>query len=389
MELVIGALVVAVLVLVVVVLVIIRRMGEVAAPSPQDDRQALLDRKVDDLIAAQQQLVGQVKAVSDSQVQTSKAITDTVSQSQAQLAKEVNARLEKVNAAVGETLTDSAQKTAKSLGDLTARLEAIDKAQANIAGLADEVVSLRHVLDNNQARGAFGEVVLENLIEQMLPPSAYSLQKRLQDGRIVDCLILLPDPPGPIAVDAKFPLTAYKTMIEAEDKTVREAARKQLTADSRNHVRVIAEKYVSRSIDGYTSTSETALMFIPSEAVYAELHAHHEVVIDECRKQKVYLVSPTTLMATLTTIRAILRDVEMREQAGVIQKEVGVMLQDVRRLNERVEKLDKHFNDVTEDIRQVKISAGKIHDRGGRIESLELDDPGAIGSSQRDQLPLG
>lgn len=388
MEFLVGALAVAVVVLVVVVFVVARRISSDSGMEQSDDRQALFDGKVDALLLAQQQLAGQVKAVSDSQVQTSKAITDTVSQSQAELTKQVNLRLEKVNTSVGETLSDSAEKTAKSLGDLTARLEAIDKAQANIVGLADEVVSLRHVLDNNQARGAFGEVVLENLVEQMLPPSAYGLQQKLQNGKIVDCLILLPDPPGPIAVDAKFPLTAYKTMIETEDKTMRAAARKQLTADSRAHVRAIAEKYVSQSIDGFESTSETALMFIPSEAVYAELHAHHEVVIDECRKHKVYLVSPTTLMATLTTIRAILRDVEMREQAGEIQKEVGIMLEDVRRLNERVEKLDTHFSAANEDIRQIKISAGRVYNRGGRIESLELEDQDEIGPSEQEALPL-
>ena len=305
MQFLVGGLAVAVVVLLVVVIVIARRLSADSGTGQGDDRQALIDGKVDALLLAQQQLAGQVKAVSDTQVQTSKAITDTVAQSQSELTKQVNERLDKVNTAVGTTLTDSAEKTAKSLGNLTARLEAIDKAQQNIVGLADEVVSLKHVLDNNPARGAFGEVQLKDLVEEMLPPFAYSHQQRLENGKIVDCLIELPDPPGPIAVDAKFPLSAYKAMIDTDDRAIKETAKKQLTVDTRKHVRDIADKYVGQSIDGFRSTSQSALMFIPSEAVYAELHAHHPAVIEDCHKYKVYLVSPTTLMATLTTVRAI------------------------------------------------------------------------------------
>jgi len=384
----VGALTVAVVVLLVLVVVIARRASGDSRTGQSADRQALIDSKVDALLLAQQQLAGQVKAVSDTQVQTSKAITDTVAQSQSELTRQVNERLDKVNTAVGTTLTDSAEKTAKSLGNLTARLEAIDQAQQNIVGLADEVVSLKHVLDNNPARGAFGEVQLKDLVEEMLPPFAYSHQQRLENGKIVDCLIELPDPPGPIAVDAKFPLTAYKTMIEADDRAIKETAKKQLTVDTRKHVRDIADKYVGQSIDGFRSTSQSALMFIPSEAVYAELHAHHPAVIEDCHKYKVYLVSPTTLMATLTTVRAILRDVEMREQASVIQDMVGDLLVDVGRLGIRVDNLDKHFDAAVKDVNQIKISAGKIQDRGARIESLELDEPEEVGSGGQGALPL-
>lgn len=383
MTLLVGILVVAVAVLVVVLVVVIQRAG---APVQQDS--SGLEEKVEALLQTQHQLAGQLQAVNDNQVQTSQAISETVVRSQAELTKEVNARLERVNERVGSTLSDSAEKTAKSLGDLTARLSAIDKAQQNIVGLADQVVSLQHVLDNNPARGAFGEVQLRDLVEAMLPNFAFTLQKTLENGRIVDCLIELPDPPGPIAVDAKFPLAAYQNMLAAEDSFARETAAKQLTSDTRKHVKDIADKYVNQPIDAMRSTSETALMFIPSEAVYAELHAHHPNVIADCQRYKVYLVSPTTLMATLTTIRGILRDVEMRKQAGVIQEEVGILLTDVGRLSTRVGNLDRHFSSAAADIEEIKISANKIESRGNRIESLDLDEPEELGGSAQDRLPL-
>jgi len=382
----IGALVVVVVVLAVGIVVLIRRTPE-TSNGPSAEQQAL-QAQVAALLEAQQQLAGHVQAVGKSQVTTSQAISENLVRSQAELTKQVNARLENVDKNVGSTLNDSAKQTAQSLGDLTARLEAIDKAQQNIVGLADKVVSLQHVLDDNPARGAFGEVQLRDLVESMLPPFAYSHQQKLENGKIVDCLIELPDPPGPIAVDAKFPLKAYQNMLAAEDSFSRETAAKQLTADTRKHVKDIADKYVGQSIDGIRSTAENALMFIPSEAVYAELHAHHPNVIEDCHRLKVYLVSPTTLMATLTTVRAILRDVEMRKQASVIQEEVGVLLVDIGRLTTRVGNLDRHFAAASGDIEDIKRSASKIEKRGDKIESLELDDQEEQGQLGQERLPL-
>jgi len=189
------------------------------------------------------------------------------------------------------------------------------------------------------------------------------MQAPLANGKQVDCLIKLPDPPGPISVDAKFPLKAYQEMLEADNQADRDKAAKQLSNDTKKHIRDIAEKYVAQDIDG---------MFIPSEAVYGELHAHHPSVIAESHKLKVYLVSPTTLMATLTTVRAILRDVEMRKQASVIQREVGVLLTDLGRLDTRVSSLDKHFDQALRDIEDIKKSSTKIASRGGKIEDLDL-----------------
>lgn len=389
MEFVIGVLVAIVVVLAVAVIVVLRRAGsDVTADAASADRAAVA-AQVEAMVKAQHELAGQVKSVTENQVEASRVISETVARSQAELTKQVNARLEHVGKNVGTNLTDSAEKTAKSLGDLTARLEAIDKAQQNIVGLADKVVSLQHVLDDNPARGAFGEVQLKDLVEAMLPPFAYQHQKKLENGKIVDCLIELPDPPGPIAVDAKFPLKAYQNMLAADDLATRASASRQLTADTRKHLKEIADKYVGQSVDGDRSTSETALMFIPSEAVYGELHANHPSVISDSHKFKVYLVSPTTLMATLTTVRAILRDVEMRKQAGVIQKEVGVLLADIGRLTDRVGNLDRHFSAAVKDVEEIKISTGKIHKRGGQIESLDLDEQDELGSADQEALPAG
>jgi len=383
MEFVAVVLGIAVVVLAVVVVMVVRKAG---GPDSDSDREAL-ESDIQSLLKAQQELSGQINSVTASQIQSTESISQTVAQSQAKLTKEVNERLEKVDRRMGATLNESAQATAKSLGELTERLETIDSAQKNIVGLADQVVGLQHILADNSTRGAWGEVQLEQIVEDMLPAFAYKMQATLKSGKIVDCLINLPYPPGPIAVDAKFPLAAYEKMLNAEDDASRVAFARQLTADTRSHVKDIADKYVGQPIDDEANTSESALMFIPSEAVYGELHANHPKVIEDSHKYKVYLVSPTTLMATLTTVRAILRDVEMRKQAGVIQSEVGKLLVDVVRLSDRVSNLDRHFDQASRDIEQIKTSAGKIESRGGRIESLDLDDPDEIEGSEPDALP--
>ena len=359
--LVIGTLAVAVIVLSVAVI----RFARTANDSATDD----LERRMADLMAAQQALVGKVDAVSHNQVTSSKAITDTLTSSNQQLAKQLAERLELVQTTMGENLSGSAQATAKSLGELSQRLETIDKAQKNITNLSEQVVSLQHVLDDKHARGAFGEVQLNDIVVDALPPSAYSFQKVLSNAKRADCVINLPNPPGPIVIDAKFPLTSYSAMLDTDNDVERASFAKQLGADTKKHIKDIAERYI---IPG--ETSDSALMFIPSEAVYAEIHAHHPDVIELSHRAKVYLVSPTTMMATLTTVRAVLRDVRMREQASLIQVEIAVMLKDVDRLLDRVRKLESHFDQADRDIKDIRISANKISSRGTKIEELELED---------------
>ena len=330
--------------------------------------------EVEKLVASQHALSGRVETVTKNQLDSSRALTESFGKSQQRLGEALTDRLNRVEAEMNKNLASSSKDTAESLAGIKERLGTIDKAQDNIKALSEQVVSLQHVLDDNPARGAFGEVQLADIVESMLPSFAYQMQAPLANGKQVDCLIKLPDPPGPISVDAKFPLKAYQEMLEADNQAERDKAGKQLANDTKKHIRDIAEKYVAQNIDGESFTAENALMFIPSEAVYGELHAHHPSVIAESHKRKVYLVSPTTLMATLTTVRAILRDVEMRKQASVIQKEVGVLLTDIGRLNTRVSSLGKHFDQAVRDIEDIKKSSTKIVSRGDKIEALDLGD---------------
>ena len=352
-----------------VVGMVILAVALVRTSQATDPHADAMDRRMADLMAAQQALVGKIDVVSQQQVAGSKALTDTVTENQQRLTRDINERLHAVESAMGENLTDSAKATAKSLGELSQRLETIDKAQKTITDLSEQVVTLQHVLDDKHARGAFGEVQLNDIVVDALPPSAYGFQVVLSNARRADCVIKLPNPPGPIVIDAKFPLTAYMAMLDADDATQRAAHAKQLGSDTKKHIRDIAEKYI---IPG--ETSDSALMFIPSEAVYAEIHAHHPDVVELSHRLKVYLVSPTTMMATLTTVRAVLRDVRMREQASLIQVEIAVMLKDVDRLMDRVRKLETHFDQADRDIKDIRISANKIASRGSRIEELELDE---------------
>lgn len=288
----------------------------------------------------------------------------------AQLSQTMDARLDQVGERMGKGLEDSATKTAKSLGEIQTRLNVIDEAQKNLKELSGDIVGLQDILSNKQARGIFGEGQLNDLVSMALPPSAYSFQTTLSNGARVDCLIVLPNPPGSIAIDSKFPLESYHALVNAQGK---EHALKQAKADFRvamkKHINDISEKYI---IVG--ETAESALMFLPSEAVYAELHTRFNDIVELGYKKKVWIVSPTTLMATLNTVRAVLKDVRMREQAGVIQKELGHLMKDVGRLDERVEKLSKHFNLAERDIIDIQTSTDKITKKAEKIEQVQLED---------------
>ncbi|MEE8371491.1 MAG: DNA recombination protein RmuC, partial [Sphingomonadales bacterium] len=254
-------------------------------------------------------------------------IADDGRKSQAELTKALEDRLDKVSQRMGLSLETAAGKTAKSIGEIEIRLKVIDEAQKNIEALSSDIVGLQDILSDKQARGAFGEVQLENLVIAALPPSAYKFQETLSNGKRADCLILLPNPPGPIVVDAKFPLEGYRALREAKGEAELKKATTAFTAGVLKHVNDISERYI---IAG--ETAESALMFLPSEAIYAELHANFPGTVDKSYKARVWIVSPTTLMATLHTIRAVLKDVRMREQAGLIQKEVGALMADIERL---------------------------------------------------------
>ena len=280
----------------------------------------------------------------------------------------VNQRLDGLTKRLGDSLLEQGQKTGETLRGLHERLAVIDAAQKNITELSAQVVGLQDILSNKQARGAFGEVQLHDLVANLLPPSAYALQATLSNRNRADCLLKLPDPPGPLVIDAKFPLESYRAIRDAGDKAAAVQAARAFSLDVRKHVRDIQEKYI---IAG--ETADSALMFLPSEAVYAELHANFANVVEDAFRRKVWIVSPTTLWATLNTVRAILKDVRLREQAGRIQTELRAMADDVTRLDDRVAKLQRHFEQSVDDVRQIRISTDKVTWRAARIDLAQLE----------------
>ena len=317
------------------------------------------------------EIVGRLAQMAESQAATQAQLSERLQAQERSVTKAVEERLTEFSKRLGDRLQLSATQSQTTLTDLRERLAVIDKAQKNITELSAQVVGLQDILANKQARGAFGEIQLRDIVESILPPSAYDFQVTLGNGKRVDCLLDLPNPPGPIAIDSKFPLESYQALCEAREEPAIVAARRALTADLRLHVRDIAEKYI---IPG--ETAESALLFLPSEAVYAELHANFRGVVEQSFRARVWIVSPTTLMATLNTVRAILKDVRMREQAGLIQAEVHTMLKDVARLDDRVGKLQSHFGQASEDLRQIRISTEKVTKRGEKIAQVELGEQG-------------
>ncbi len=286
-----------------------------------------------------------------------------------ELKRALNERLENMSKRLGDSLEQNREKTGESLKTLAERLALIDRAQKNIEVLSQEVTGLQALLSNKQARGAFGEIQMQDLVKTYLPPSAYDFQETLSNHTRVDCLIRLPAPNDDIAVDSKFPLENWRTMNEAPDDAAKKVAAKLFTNAVIKHVRDIAEKYLPAE-----NISKPAIMFLPSEAIYIDLHTHFPDVIEKSFRAGVAIVAPTTFMATLHTMRAVMKDAQMREQAHVIQREVEVLLDDISRLDERVRKLDTHFGQSKRDIDQILISTGKIRSRSEKIGDLQLED---------------
>ncbi|MCW8914356.1 MAG: DNA recombination protein RmuC [Magnetovibrio sp.] len=292
-----------------------------------------------------------------------------MTESQSVMTRTLEERLDSITKRLGDGLTEHSQRTGDVIKQVHERLAVIDAAQKNLNNLTDQVVGLQDILSNKQARGAFGEIQLNDLVSDVLPPSAYEFQATLSNGKRADCLLKLPNPPGSIVIDSKFPLESYLALRNAENDDERKVALRGFGTDVMNHVRTIADKYIVAG-----ETAESALMFLPSEAVYAELHASMPDVVEKSYRARVWIVSPTTMMATLNTVRAVLKDARMREQAGVIQGEVLKLLEDVVRLDQRVGKLQTHFNQAQKDIGDIQTSSGKISRRAERIEEIQMED---------------
>ena len=328
------------------------------AAEPLSYQMNALGQRVQALGEGQERLAGGLHHVSEAQAKQ-----------QTNMLQLMEKRLADVQLQMNENLQGSARRTAHSLGELQQRLTAIDKAQENITKLSGDVLSLQDILSNKQTRGAFGEIQLNDIVSKALPSDSYTLQATLSNGRRADCLIHLPNPPGPIVIDSKFPLEPYEALRNANtDWELNEAAR-QLRTAVKKHIKDISEKYI---IEG--ETADGALMFLPSEAVYAELHANFSELVREGFSARVWIVSPTTCMATLNTMRAILKDARMREQAGAIRRELGLLYQDVDRLGTRVENLDRHFAQAAKDVTEIKISADKAGKRARRLDNFDFEE---------------
>lgn len=288
------------------------------------------------------------------------------------LTETTDVRLQQISGQVEKRLAEGFEKTTETFGQVLQHLTRIDEAQKRLAELSGNVVTLQEILADKRSRGAFGEVQLNALVRNIMPEGSFVLQHSLGNGMRVDCLLKLPDPTGCVAVDAKFPLESYQRMTDVDlARPEREKSARQFRLDIRKHIGDIAEKYILRG-----ETAEGAMMFIPAEAVFAEIHAHHPELVQEAQRRQVWLVSPTTMMAVLTTARAVLKDAATQEQVHVIQKHLYELSRDFGRFQERMEKLATHIALAHRDVDDVHKSASRISGRFRKIEEVELDEPG-------------
>ena len=298
-----------------------------------------------------------------------------LSASMESLTRTVNERLEQIGGRVGERLDEGFRKTNETFANVMARLATIDEAQKKIDGLTTNVVSLQELLGDKKARGAFGEVQLEALVRNALPPGGFEFQHTLSNGTRADCVLKLPAPTGLVAVDSKFPLENYQRMFDADLSEIeRRAAQTAFRGDLRKHIDAIASKYIIAN-----ETSDGAVMFVPAEAVFAEIHAYHPEVVGYAMQKRVWIVSPTTLMAVLNTARAVLKDVETRHQIHIIKDALGKLAKDFARFDERMQRLATHIDQAQKDVQEVQVSSRKISGQFARIESVEFE--------QREELP--
>ncbi|ARE40461.1 DNA recombination protein RmuC [Rhodovulum sp. P5] len=353
-----GGAALALLVLILLILAV-RRAGRSAdLAEPLIYQMDQLARRVEALGEGQHRLAGGLTHVSEAQAAA-----------QANMLRLMESRLAQVSDQMNRNLEGASRRTALSLGELQQRLATIDRAQANIEKLSGDVLGLQDILSNKQTRGAFGEIQLNDIVAKALPPDSYRFQVTLSNGKRADCLIDLPNPPGPIVVDAKFPLEGYEALRRAETQWEVSEAAKLMKSSVRAHIRAISEKYI---LDG--ETADGALMFLPSEAVYAELHANFPDLVRAGFAARVWIVSPTTCMATLTTMRAILKDARMREQAGAIRQTLRQLHRDVELVVERVDKLNTHFRQARADLEGIGVAAERAGKRAARLDTLDFED---------------
>ena len=322
------------------------------------ERAREMDDKVAEMNRQQAELNGRLQTMAE-----------ILSTRQGDLARIMAERMDGLRQQVGAGLEQNVRQTNESLGKLQERLAVIDNAQKNLTELTGEVVTLKDVLANKQARGAYGQGRMEAIIRDGLPAAFFSFQPTLSTGKRPDCLVTLPGDGRGLVIDAKFPLESFTMLREARGDDAKKQASARVRADVGQHVKDIAERYF---LPG--ETQDMALLFVPSEAIYADLHEHFDDVIQKAHRARVMIVSPSLLALAIQLMQSLVRDARMREEARVIQSEVGKLLDDVRRLGERVDKLDNHFRQAQDDVTQIKTSAGKVTGRAEKIGALEFDD---------------
>lgn len=378
LTLVIGGAVFVMLLLLIIVLVRSGRSARMAEGLTQQI--GGLGQAVQILGQGQEQLTGGLRTVSDAQANAQSQVIGTMEARLAEVQRQMQERLHdnamksarsmsEMQERMNDTLKGSAVRTTQSLTQLQERLATIDKAQENITRLSGDVLSLQDILSNKQTRGAFGEIQLNDIVSKALPSDSYALQSTLSNGKRADCLIHLPNPPGPIVIDSKFPLEAYEALRAAKTPYEVNEAAKAMRVAIKAHIRAIADKYI---IEG--ETADGAIMFLPSEAVYAELHSNFPELVREGFEARVWIVSPTTCMATLNTMRAILKDARMREQAGAIRKTLKMLHRDVELVASRVDKLNTHFGQARADLEGITTAAERAGKRAAKLDNFDFEE---------------
>ena len=344
-----------------------RRRGEEA--SEQVLHTAELEERIGELVRTQAENTGRLQS-----------FAEVLGGRQAELARVVTERLDSVSHRLGEGMQNNARATNESLSQLHERLAVVDAAQARLAELSSHMVTLKDVLANKQARGAFGQGRMEAIVADGLPKDSYAFQFTLSNGKRPDCAVFLPGDERPLLIDAKFPLESITAFREANSDETKRVAAQKLRQDIQKHVSDIAERYFLHG-----ETQDMALMFVPSESVYADLHEHFDDLVQKAFRQRVILVSPSLLMMAIQVMQAVVKDARMREAAEQIRTEVSKLMDDVNRLRDRALNLQKHFAQASDDVGQVLISADKVAKRGAQIEALELDE---IESAKEEPTPL-
>jgi DNA recombination protein RmuC len=361
----------------VIVFLVLRPTSSGAEDKITQLQQTLIDRLNDQQLKAQAlqhelqthlqtSFSGQTEKFDASYLKAMKMLQDSLGEGR----KEMTEHLRSISGQVEKRLNEGFEKTTATFTDIIKRLALIDEAQKRITELSSNVMSLKELLSDKRSRGAFGEVQLATLIRNVLPEQHFALQHTLSNGKRPDCMLFLPDPTGNIAIDAKFPLETYQHLMELDiSEAERKTYRQQFKKDIMHHIRSISEKYVLPN-----ETAEGAVMFIPAESVFAEIHAHFPELVEASHRAKVWMASPTTMMAILTTVRAVLKDDATRKQVHVIQKHLQGLSQDFSRFQKRMDGLERHISQANDDVKQVNISAKKITSQFDKIEAVELTD---------------